>query len=97
MLNDNWPSILFLSFCVVTITNSLLASCTNLFYKNKPVGRLSHNQLRIKQGNATLEHRLNVFAQSLSFSLVTLRIYIYTLLLWLAVNIALYLDAYKAM
>lgn len=91
MLNTNWPTILFLSFCLVALTNSLLASCTTLFYRKKPVGRLSHNQLRIKQGNATFEHRLNVFGQSLTFSIVTIRVYIFTLLLWLAINCLLYL------
>jgi hypothetical protein len=93
MLSDNWPAILFLSFCLVAIVNSLIASGTTLYYKKKPVGRLSHNQLRIKQGNATLEHRLNVFAQSLIFSIVTFRIYLFTLLLGLAINIVLYFSA----
>ncbi len=93
MLNNKWGLLLFLSFCLVTITNSILASCTTLYYKQKPVGRLSHNQLRIKQGNASLEHRLNVFAQSLIFSFVTFRIYLFSLLLWIAINAGLYLAS----
>lgn len=92
MLNPNWLKILVLSFCLVALTNSLLASCTALFYRKKPVGRLSHNELRIKQGNATLEQRLNVFGQSLTFSIVTLRVYIFTLLVWLAINCLLYFS-----
>lgn len=90
MLNSNWLKILFLSFCLVAVTNGLLASCTPLFYRKKPVGRLSHNELRIKQGNATLEQRLNVFGQSLTFSIVSFRVYIFTLLIWLAINFLFY-------
>ena len=95
MLKENWSMILLLSFLLVAFSNSLLASFTSLYYKKKPVGQLSHSQLRIKQGTATFEHRLNVFAQSLVFCFITLRIYLITLLVWLAVNGAYYLSTLK--
>lgn len=92
MLNENWLSIFLFSFFLVAITNAFLASFTTFFYGKKSSGHLSHSQLRIKQGNATLEHRINVFAQYFTFSIVTLRVYLITLLLWLLINGALYLK-----
>jgi hypothetical protein len=83
MLNDKGLTILLFSFLFVALINALLASCTKLFYRKKSSGHLSHSQLRIKQGNATFEHRLNVFAQSLVFCFVTFRIYFFTFLIWL--------------
>ncbi len=86
MIPENWLMLLLYSFLFVALGNSLLASCTSILYKDQSTGRLSHSQLRIKQGTATLEHRINVFAQSLIFSFITFRIYFITLLLWLAVS-----------
>jgi hypothetical protein len=86
VLTENWSTILIFSFVAVALVNGLLASCTPLYYKNRSMGHLSHSQLRIKQGTANFEHRLNVFAQSLVFSFVTFRIYLITLLVWLAVS-----------
>ena len=85
MLPENWLSILFFSFCAVAVANALLASCTKIYYKEKSWGQLSHSQLRIKQGNATIEHRLNVLAHSIVFGLVSLRIYLFTLILWVVI------------
>ena len=91
MINDNWSSILLLSFLLVATTNAIVASFTSLYYRNKSIGHLSHSQLRIKQGNATFEHRLNVFVLSLIFCFVTLRIYLFTFLVWLALSGGYYL------
>lgn len=82
MLNEKWSTILLTSFLFVSCANALLASCTTIYYKNKSLGHLSHSQLRIKQGTATFEHRLNVFAQTLVFCFLSLRIYFITLLVW---------------
>jgi hypothetical protein len=92
MLNDRWLTILLFSFLFVVLVNALLASCTKIFYKGKSSGQLSHSQLRIKQGNATFEHRLNVFAQSLVFCFVTFRIYLFTFLGWIAFTGIFYLS-----
>jgi hypothetical protein len=91
MLHEKWSLILLFSFLFVAFTNGLLASFTTLYYRKKSIGRLTHSQLRIKQGNANLEHRLNVFAQSFVFCFVTFRIYLITLLMWLALNGAFYI------
>lgn len=91
MLNENWLSLLFFSFFLVALVNGLLASCTTLYYKKKSTGNLSHGQLRIKQGNATLEQRLNVFAQYLTFSVFTPSVYIIALLVWLTLSGMLHL------
>jgi hypothetical protein len=92
MLNEKWSSILLFSFLIVAFTNGLLASFTTIYYRKKSVGRLTHSQLRIKQGTATFEHRLNVFTHSLLFCFVTFRIYFVTFLVWLALNGAYYLS-----
>ncbi len=94
MLNDKGITILLFSFLLVSLINALLASCTKLFYRQKSSGHLSHSQLRIKQGNATFEHRLNVFAQSLVFCFVTFRIYLFTFLVWLTYTGILHLSKF---
>lgn len=94
MLNDKGLTILLFSFLFVALINALLASCTKIFYRDKSSGHLSHSQLRIKQGNATFEHRLNVFVQSLVFCFVTFRIYLFTFLIWLTFTGLFYLSKF---
>lgn len=94
MLNGNGLTVLLFSFLFVALINALLASCTKFFYKDKSSGHLSHSQLRIKQGNANFDHRLNVFAQSLVFCFVTFRIYLFTLLIWLTFTGLHYLSKF---
>ncbi len=91
MLYEKWSLILVYSFLFVALVNAILASCTRLYYKNKPVGLLSHSQLRIKQGNATFEHRLNAFGQALVCCFLTLRIYLLAILAGLVLSGAMYL------
>lgn len=86
MISDNWLLISLISLCIVSIVNGLLASCTNLYYRKKAVGELTHSQLLIKQGRASFEHRLNVFGQTIIFGLVSLRIYLFTLITWLVIS-----------
>lgn len=93
MLSEKWPIILLFSLLLVALANGILASCTSLYYKNKSSGQLSHSQLRIKQNRATFEHRLNVFAQTLLFSFLTLRVYLLALFVWLFCNGILYFVA----
>jgi hypothetical protein len=93
MLNEKWFAILLFSFLFVAFVNAMLASCTKIYYKNRSSGHLSHSQLRIKQGNATFEHRLNVFGQTLIFGFVTFRIYLISFMVWLALSGAFFLSA----
>ena len=86
MLHPSWMSILLASFAFVLLCNGLMASLWPSFYKNVPTGRLSHSQLRIKQGNATVEQRFNVFVVSLLFGVAKLRNLLFTLVLAAAVN-----------
>lgn len=90
MFYEKWSVILIYSFLLVALAHAILASCTRFYYKNKAVGLLSHSQLRIKQGNATFEHRLNVFCQALVFCFITLRIYLLAILLGLVLSGAMY-------
>lgn len=90
MFGENWLDLLLVSFLLVALANSLLASCTGIYYQNIATGRLSHSQLRIKQGTATFEQRLNVFSYSLVFSFISLRIYLFTVPLWLVMCGAYY-------
>lgn len=92
MLNEKWVSMLLFSFLFVAFANALLASFTKVYYKRKSIGRLSHSELRIKQGTASFEHRLNVFTLSLVFSFVTFRIYLISSLIWLVLNGAYYIS-----
>lgn len=78
-----WTFLLY-SFLAIASINALLASCTRKYFKNRSSGHLSHSQLRIKQGTADFEHRLNVFVQTFLLSLVSWRIYLIVLLVWLA-------------
>jgi len=78
-----WTFLLY-SFLAVAAINALLASCTRQYFKNRSSGHLSHSQLRIKQGTADFEHRLNVFVQTFLLSLVSWRIYLIVLLVWMA-------------
>lgn len=86
MLHPSWISILLASFAFVVVCNALIASYWASFYKNVPTGRLTHSQLRVKQGNATLEQRFNVFILSLLFGVAKLRNLLFTLALATAVN-----------
>lgn len=92
MLSDKWLALFFISLAVTALLNALYASSFKQFYRNLPIGRLSHSQLRIKQGNATIEHRINVFVQTLIFSCLSLRVYIATLILWALCNTVIYFS-----
>lgn len=86
MLHQSWVTILFVSFISVLLCNALIASFVSSYYKKIPIGRLNHSQLRVKQGNATLEHRLNVFVLSFLFGITSLRNLFLTIILAAALN-----------
>lgn len=78
----DWISLLLLSFAIVILINALLASFIPAYYSKASIGKMTHSQLRVKQGNATLDHRLNVFAQSIVFSLVNFKVCLATIALF---------------
>jgi hypothetical protein len=86
MLKTNWGALLFLSFVLAAVINALLSCCFSFYYKKYSSGQLSHSQLRVKQGSAKFDHRLNVFARSLVFSPGNLKVLTGTGILWLAIN-----------
>lgn len=87
VLSENWIFLLFVSFALVSIIISAISSTWKQYYKNIPLGRLSHSQLRVKQGNATTEQRLNVFVHTLMLSLFQIRTYLLSILLWAILNL----------
>ncbi len=91
MLNENWLSIFMICLFAVAVLNGLLASCTSLLYRNKKWGELSHSQLRVKQGNANFEHRINTFTNAFIFSLITVRLLLISAFLAGGINILLYI------
>lgn len=88
-LHPEWMTILFGTFLSVAVCNGLIASFSSSYYKKMPVGRLTHGQLRIKQGNADLDQRLNVFVLALLFGFTSFRIIIITLLIAIGINFLL--------
>lgn len=86
MIHPDWIKILFVSFIAVSICFAMISTFSTKYYKNIPMGRLSHSQLRVKQGTANIEQRLNVFVLSLLFSVTNFRIIIVTLLMAVAMN-----------
>ncbi len=88
-LHPEWMTILFVTFIAVAICNGLMASFSSSYYKKMPVGRLTHGQLRVKQGNADLDQRLNVFVLSLIFGFTSFRIIMITLIMAVTLNFLL--------
>ena len=70
MIHPEWMSIILYSYLFVLITHALASCLVPLYYKNIPFGRLTHSQLRVKQGSAEFEHRANVFVHSLVFGVI---------------------------
>lgn len=86
LLHPQWLKILFFSLLAVAICNGLVASFSSAYYKNFAVGRLTHSQLRIKQGTANLDQRLNVFILAIIFSVTSFRLLIVSLVLAVSIN-----------
>lgn len=80
-LSENWLFLIFISFVFVTVINGVIASTWRNYYQKVASGRLSHSQLRIKQGNATFEQRINVFTHTFVLSFFKFRIYFISALL----------------
>lgn len=56
-----------------------LASFTTLFYRRKSWGELTHNELKVKQGDATIENRLDLFFRSFFTGFFTYQVYLISL------------------
>jgi hypothetical protein len=82
-LPQNWFSLLLICFGLVIVGNGLLACSLKNYYRNRPAGRLTHSQLRVRQGNAAFEHRFNVFGHTLALGLFRFRLYAAACLVWI--------------
>ena len=58
--------IYLLAFLIVSVGYGLLAGWATAFYRKKAWGQLSANELKVKQGTASLENRLDLFFRSLA-------------------------------
>ncbi len=83
---SEWKMIVLLSLVTVLAGNALFSCLFAGYYKNRPTGRLSHSELRIKQGNASPEQRFNVFILSLLLGVANLRLLLLTGIIAVAVN-----------
>lgn len=68
-------------FCLLAIAAiyGVLASWTPVFYRKKAVGQLRGNELRIKQGTASVDNRLSVMVRTFFLSFFTYQVYILAL------------------
>ena len=71
----------FVAFLISALLYSFLASWTRLLYRGKSWGQLSANELKVKQGTATIENRIDLFVRTFFLSLFTYQIYLVALLL----------------
>lgn len=78
MVADVWEMYL-LAFVVVSIGNAFLSSWTPLFYRRKSWGQLTPNELRVKQGTATFEIRMNLFVRTFFSCFFSYQIYLVAL------------------
>jgi len=80
-MNPNFAELYFLAFLAVASTYAFLKSWTRLPYRRMPVGRLSGNELRVKQGTASIENRLTLFGLTFFSSLFTYQVYLLALVI----------------
>ena len=78
-----------LVFAAVALGYAFLASCTALLYKSKSVGQLTRSELKVKQGTASPEERVNLFVRTFFSCLFTYQIYLLALLIGGAVYLAI--------
>jgi hypothetical protein len=75
MVAELWE-VLLLAFVAVAIGYALLASLTPVFYRRKALGQLTKNELKVKQGTATLENRMDLFVRTFFTSIFTYQVYL---------------------
>jgi hypothetical protein len=73
----------------VSVCYAILGSCTPLLYRKKSRGRLSLNQLKVAQGDATFSQRIELFFKTFFLGFFTPGIY------GIAVLLCIIVIAYK--
>lgn len=80
-MTANFWEVFLLAFVVVAAGYAFLASWTPLFYKRKSWGQLTQNELKVKQGTASPEIRLDLFVRTFFTCFFTYQVYLLALLL----------------
>ncbi len=80
MVPDFWDMYL-LAFVVVSVCYAFISSWTSLLYRRKSWGQLTASELRVKQGTATPEIRMNLFVRAFFACFFTYQVYLLALLL----------------
>lgn len=75
----NFIEVFLYSFFAVAALYALLASFTTIFYKKKSWGQLTRNELKVKQGTATIENRMDLLIRSFFTSVFTYQVYLVAL------------------
>ena len=80
-MNVSFFELFFLAVVVCAIIYSFVASWTRILYRSKSWGQLSANELKVKQGTATLENRVDLFVRTFFTSFFTYQVYLFALAL----------------
>jgi spore coat protein CotH len=68
-----------ITFLAVLAIYLFLAGWTTIFYRKKAWGQLTQNELKVKQGTATIENRIDLCAKSAVTGLLTWQLHMITL------------------
>lgn len=78
-MSENIFEVFFTTLFFIALLHSALASCTKILYRKKSWGRLTHNQLKVVQGDATFSQRIELFFHTFFTSFLTPTVYGFTL------------------
>jgi hypothetical protein len=80
-MNVDFWDVFMLAFVAVAAGYALLASLSSVLYRRKALGRLTKHELKVKQGTATFENRMDLFVRTFFVSLFTYQVYLIALAL----------------
>lgn len=80
MVPDFWELYL-LAFMVVAVGYGLLASWTAILYRGKALGQLKPGELKVKQGRATVEVRMDLFVRTFFACFFTYQVYLLAMII----------------
>lgn len=72
--------IYLLAFLIVAVGYGVVAAWATVFYRKKAWGQLSANELKVKQGTASLENRLDLFFRTLATAVFVWQLHLAALL-----------------
>lgn len=83
----DWQTALLVSFLLAAGINALFAASLPYYYRKKHPGELTHSELKVKQGRADFNHRINIFMTSFIWSPVNLKVLLASGLLYLCLRL----------